>query len=184
MSAEVTPNLGLLKPAQEDFYNVDDVNQNMDILDQVIAEQGRKIETAGVIVGDDDGRKYRWGKDEKGIYFEEIEMVRLYEQDIYSNYSGAVGGIGRAAAILQNYAGNLTGGAMMGILEDGQKLVDYVGRVVKAGANQAQSAAPQADMGIFRQAIPSGCRMTVQKPLPYVSIQRYCLSLCSSDSAY
>lgn len=34
MSAEVTPNLGLLKPAQEDFYNVDDVNQNMDILDQ------------------------------------------------------------------------------------------------------------------------------------------------------
>lgn len=81
-------------------------------------------------------------------------MVRLYEQDIYSNYSGAVGGIGRAAAILQNYAGNLTGGAMMGILEDGQKLVDYVGRVVKAGANQAQSAAPQADMGIFRQGYP------------------------------
>ncbi len=32
-----------------------------------------KIETAGVIVGDDDGKKYRWGKDEKGIYFEEIE---------------------------------------------------------------------------------------------------------------
>lgn len=73
MSAEVTPSLGLLKPAQEDFYNVDDVNQNMDTLDQVIAEQGRKIETAGVIVGDDDGKKYRWGKDEKGIYFEEIE---------------------------------------------------------------------------------------------------------------
>ena len=43
---------------------------------------------------------------------------------------------------------------MMGILEDGQKLVDYVGRVVKAGANQAQSAAPQADMGIFRSGYP------------------------------
>ncbi len=42
----------------------------------------------------------------------------------------------------------------MGILEDGQKLVDYVGRVVQAGANQAQSAAPQADMGIFRPGYP------------------------------
>ena len=42
----------------------------------------------------------------------------------------------------------------MSIQEDGQKLVDYVGRVVKAGANQAQSAASQADMGIFRPGYP------------------------------
>lgn len=29
MSVEVTPKLGLLKPAQADFYNVDDFNDNM-----------------------------------------------------------------------------------------------------------------------------------------------------------
>ena len=31
---EQTPNLGLNKPAQEDFYNVDDFNENADILDE------------------------------------------------------------------------------------------------------------------------------------------------------
>lgn len=33
---EKTTNLGLLKPAQEDFYNVDDFNANCDILDNAI----------------------------------------------------------------------------------------------------------------------------------------------------
>ena len=36
-------------------------------------EVNAAAQDAKYIVGDDDGKKYRWGKDEKGIYFEEIE---------------------------------------------------------------------------------------------------------------
>lgn len=35
---ELTQNLSLKKPAQEDFYDVDDFNANADILDSIIAE--------------------------------------------------------------------------------------------------------------------------------------------------
>lgn len=40
--AQYTPNYNLKKPEQEDFYNVDDFNGNMDILDGKLIE----IETA------------------------------------------------------------------------------------------------------------------------------------------
>lgn len=38
MAAEYTENLGLKKPAQEDFYNVDDFNENADIIDAQITK--------------------------------------------------------------------------------------------------------------------------------------------------
>lgn len=34
--AQFTPNYDLVKPAQEDFYNVDDQNRNMDKIDTAL----------------------------------------------------------------------------------------------------------------------------------------------------
>lgn len=42
--AEYTPNLGLIKPAQEDFYNIDDHNYNYNILDEEIPKKVDKVE--------------------------------------------------------------------------------------------------------------------------------------------
>ncbi len=42
--AEYTPNLNLVKPAQEDFYDVDDHNHNYDILDEEIPKKVDKVE--------------------------------------------------------------------------------------------------------------------------------------------
>lgn len=72
MIIEVTPNLGLKKPAREDFYNVDDFNDNADILDATLKEHEIKIEAAAYIT-DENGVKYRWGIDGIGVYLEEIE---------------------------------------------------------------------------------------------------------------
>lgn len=50
--AQFTPNYDLVKPAQEDFYNVDDQNRNMD-----------KIDTALKALKDSLGRKSgSWGR--------------------------------------------------------------------------------------------------------------------------
>lgn len=35
---ELTPNLNLKKPSKDDFYNVQDFNDNMDILDELLSE--------------------------------------------------------------------------------------------------------------------------------------------------
>lgn len=72
MIIEVTPNLGLKKPAKEDFYNVDDFNDNADALDATLKEHEIKIEAAAYIIGEN-GLKYRWGIDGLGVYLEEIE---------------------------------------------------------------------------------------------------------------
>ena len=38
--AETTKKLGLIKPAQTDYYNVEDFNRNMDILDEAAGQSG------------------------------------------------------------------------------------------------------------------------------------------------
>lgn len=38
--ATQTPNLGLKKPEKTDFYNVDDFNENMDIIDMYLSDTG------------------------------------------------------------------------------------------------------------------------------------------------
>ena len=43
MAAEYTENLGLKKPAQEDFYDVDDFNGNADIIDAQITELKKSV---------------------------------------------------------------------------------------------------------------------------------------------
>lgn len=58
------------------LYKADPITDGDDTfnINKMLNENWEKVdETAGVIVGDDDGKTYRWGKDEKGIYFEEIE---------------------------------------------------------------------------------------------------------------
>lgn len=73
MAAEYTENLGLKKPAQEDFYDVDDFNGNADIIDKIIAQQEQKINEAAYIKHDNGINKYRFGVDEIGVYFEVID---------------------------------------------------------------------------------------------------------------
>lgn len=41
--AEYTPNFNLIKPAQEDFYNVDDFNENFTKIDQQAVKKGTGI---------------------------------------------------------------------------------------------------------------------------------------------
>ena len=36
---ELTPNYGLKKPGQDDFYNVDDFNANADVIDEELKRQ-------------------------------------------------------------------------------------------------------------------------------------------------
>jgi len=42
---EKTPNYGLKKPAQIDFYDVDDFNHNADIIDEELKKVSNEIET-------------------------------------------------------------------------------------------------------------------------------------------
>lgn len=50
MAAEYTENLGLKKPAQEDFYNVDDFNENADIIDTQITELKKSVSDGKTLV--------------------------------------------------------------------------------------------------------------------------------------
>lgn len=43
LAAESTTNYGLIKPGQDDFYNVDDFNQNMDTIDQQLKVNENQI---------------------------------------------------------------------------------------------------------------------------------------------
>ena len=47
--AEYTTNYNLVKPAQEDFYNVDDQNRNMDKIDAALKSHDDTL--AGPILG-------------------------------------------------------------------------------------------------------------------------------------
>ena len=43
LAAESTTNYGLIKPGQDDFYNVDDFNKNMDTIDQQLKVNENQI---------------------------------------------------------------------------------------------------------------------------------------------
>ena len=45
LAAESTTNYGLIKPGQDDFYNVDDFNQNMDTIDKQLKVNESQIKT-------------------------------------------------------------------------------------------------------------------------------------------
>lgn len=71
MSVEVTPNLGLLKPAQEDFYNVADFNKNMEKIDEEFTEHVNDKENphhvtaaqVGAVGGSGYAKFYRYATD-------------------------------------------------------------------------------------------------------------------------
>lgn len=63
--ATQTTNYNLTKPAPDDFYDIEQYNDNMDKIDEALA-------SASFIIDSSTGDKYRWGIDNGGLYLEEV----------------------------------------------------------------------------------------------------------------
>lgn len=62
--AEFTTNYNLEKPTQNEYYNIEVQNQNMEKIDEGIAEAKYIVAATG--------EKYRWGMDGSGLFLEEV----------------------------------------------------------------------------------------------------------------
>ena len=59
-----TENYSLIKPDAEDFYNIDDFNENMDVIDETMTKQAEAMDEVSEKIGnpDDSGNQTIFGK--------------------------------------------------------------------------------------------------------------------------
>lgn len=68
--ATQTTNLNLKKPDSTDYYNVQDFNDNMDLIDAGVFSASNMVDTTT-------GVTYKWGVSNGLVYIEEVEHQNI-----------------------------------------------------------------------------------------------------------